>query len=185
MPVPQSTIPPRDGRSSLTHVIIDTPGGSRNKFKFDDELRIFTISRILPRGLHFPYDFGSVPGTCAADGDPLDVLVIAEAPTFPGCLIKVRLIGGIRAQQREGTHLIRNDRLIAVPQTAVNPAPISSINSLAAAQLHEIEQFFISYNRAQGRELRIHSRFTAATAERLLSAAIRACQRHERQRDSR
>jgi inorganic pyrophosphatase len=99
------------------------------------------------------------------------------APTFPGCLISARLIGGIRARQREGRRMIRNDRLIAVPETAVNPAPIRSIHALPENQLRDIEHFFHSYNEAQGRELRITSRFTAAAAERLLSRAIRAFDR--------
>jgi inorganic pyrophosphatase len=159
------------------HVIIDTPKGSGNKYKFDENLRLFEVSRILPLGMHFPYDFGSVPGTCAEDGDPLDVLVLMEAPTFPGCLISARLIGGIRARQREGRRMIRNDRLIAVPETAVNPAPIRSIDALPQNQLRDIEHFFRSYNEAQGRELRITSRFTAAAADRLLSRAIRAFDR--------
>lgn len=167
-------IPPRDSSSGLVRVIIDTPRGSGNKYKYDEALGVFKVSRILPAGMHFPYDFGSVPGTCAEDGDPLDVLVIMEAPTFPGCLITTRLIGGFRARQREGGKMIRNDRLIAVPETPVNPAPIRSIHSLAASRLDEIEHFFRSYNQAQGRELRVTSRFTASTAQTLLLKSMRA-----------
>jgi inorganic pyrophosphatase len=69
---------PRDSKTRLVNVIIDTPRGSRNKFKFDEKLGCFKLSRILPLGHYFPYDFGSVPGTRAADGDALDVLVIMD-----------------------------------------------------------------------------------------------------------
>jgi inorganic pyrophosphatase len=167
-------IPPRDSETGLAHVVIDTPRGSGNKFKYDETLRTFRISRILPVGMHFPYDFGSVPGTCAEDGDPLDVLVLLDAPSFPGCLVTARLIGGIRAKQRERGRMIQNDRLIAVPETPVNPARVRSIGSLPESQLSEIEHFFFAYNHAQGRELKISSRFNATTAQRLLSDAIRA-----------
>ncbi len=172
-----SLIAPREVKTGLVHVLVDTPRGSGNKYKYDERLRTFRISRILPAGMHFPYDFGSVPGTCAEDGDPLDVLVLLDQPTFPGCLVTTRLIGGLRARQREGGRMIRNDRLIAVPETPVNPARTRSIRSLHERQLREIEHFFVSYNQAQGRELKIVSRFGASAAQRLLSAAIRAHQK--------
>jgi inorganic pyrophosphatase len=171
------SIAARDPGSGLVHVVIDTPRASGNKYKYDEGSHIFKLSRILPAGMHFPYDFGSVPGTRAEDGDPLDVLVLMDAPTFPGCLISTRLIGGIRVEQREGRRMIRNDRLIAVPETPVNPAPIRSIRALSVSQLQEIEHFFCSYNAAQGRELKVLSRFPASVAQKLLSRAVRAAHR--------
>lgn len=169
-----SEIPPRAGRGGLVNVVIDTPGGSRNKYKLDDELGVFRISRILPVGMSFPYDFGSVPGTCAEDGDPLDVLVLCPAPTFPGCLVTVRLVGILRAQQIESGKRIRNDRLVGVPVTSVNPAPIHELSEMEREQLHGIEEFFISYNRAQGRSFRITGHLGARAAESALERAIRA-----------
>ena len=79
----------------LINIIIDTPKGSRNKFKYDEKTRCFRLSLILPAGAFFPYDFGSIPMTYAEDGDALDVLVISEVPSFAGCLITGKLIGTI------------------------------------------------------------------------------------------
>jgi len=174
------SVPPRDTKTGLVHVVIDSPRGSANKYKYDEELRVFRISRLLPAGMHFPYDFGSVPSTVAEDGDPLDVLVMIDSASFPGCLITVRLIGGLRVKQRESARWIQNDRLIATPETPVNPAQIHSIRSLAPERIREIEHFFRSYNEAQGRELRVTSRFGAATAQKILSDAIRAYERRRR-----
>ncbi len=171
---PLSKIPPRTGRGGLVNVVIDTPGGSRTKYKFDEELGIFRISRILPAGMSFPYDFGSVPGTRAEDGDPLDVMVLTAAPLFPGCLATVKLVGILCAEQVESGKRVRNDRLIGVPVTAVNPAPIQELNQVDREQLHGIEQFFISYNRAQGRDFRITGRRGAGAAEAALERAVRA-----------
>jgi inorganic pyrophosphatase len=168
------SIPPREGQTGLVHVVIDTPRGSGNKYKYDEALSVFRISRMLPAGMHFPYDFGSVPGTLAEDGDPLDVLVLLDSASFAGCLITVRLIGGLRVKQRERAGWIQNDRLIATPETPVNPAQTRSLRSLTPVRIGEIEHFFQSYNQAQGRELRIASRFGAGKANKILSDSIRA-----------
>jgi inorganic pyrophosphatase len=171
---PISELPARAGRSGLVNVVIDTPRGSRNKYKFDAELGLFRVSRVLPAGMSFPYDFGSVPGTRAQDGDPLDVLVLAPAPAFPGCLVTVRLIGMLRAEQVEGGKRIRNDRLVGVIVTPVNPAQITQLKQMRSEELRGIEEFFVSYNRAQGRPFRVTGRLGADAAEAALGRAMRA-----------
>src|SRR4030095_62474 len=93
------SLPPREG--VLVNVIIDTPRGSGSKLKLDRKHGCFRLSHILPAGHVFPFDFGSIPGTRADDGDALDVLVLVDAPTFPGCLVAARLIGVLTAKQTE------------------------------------------------------------------------------------
>lgn len=168
------TIPPRDPTTSLVNVIIDTPRGSRNKFKFDEKLGCFKLSRILPAGHAFPYDFGSIPGTRGADGDALDVLVLMEEPSFAGCLVTVRLIGVIAARQTSKGRTERNDRLIGVPQTPVNRPRIRTIAEVGTDHLDELEHFFVSYNEAQGRRFKPFARLGPAKAEALLRAGIAA-----------
>ena len=163
----------RPGRSRRVNVVIDTPRGSRNKFKYDESLGIFRLSRILPAGMQFPFDFGSIPRTAAADGDALDVLVLMEAPTFPGCLVEVRLLGVVRAQQKEKRKWIRNDRLIAVAETPVNAPTLRGIDDLDEDRLKEIEHFFVSYNQAHGRKFAPTGRLGPAGAEKLLTRAMR------------
>src|SRR5580698_4413758 len=123
------SLPPRSGRE-LVHVIVDTPKGSSNKYKYDAQLRLFKLSRVMPLGLHFPCDFGAIPGTAAADGDALDVAVIADHPSFTGCLLTVRLLGVLEAQQTEKRRTIRNDRLVAVPETPVNKPEVRQLRDL-------------------------------------------------------
>src|SRR5205807_404345 len=88
-----------DNDAGVLHVIIETPKGSRNKFKYDPEHGLFKLSGVLPLGAVFPYDFGFVPSTTGGDGDPLDVLVLMDEPAFAGCLVPGRLIGVIEAEQ--------------------------------------------------------------------------------------
>jgi inorganic pyrophosphatase len=165
-------LPARTGKG-LVNIVIDTPKGSRNKFKWDDKAQCFRLGRILPAGASFPYDFGSIPQTLAEDGDALDVMLIAESPCFVGCLVTARLIGGFSAKQTEKGKTIRNDRLLAVPVTKVNPAPITDIAELAPGRLDEIEHFFVSYNRAHGRRYQPVGRIGPKRAQRALAAAER------------
>jgi inorganic pyrophosphatase len=164
----------RDPDSNLVRVVIDTPRGSRNKYKFDEQLALFKLSRVLPAGMSFPYDFGSIPGTCAEDGDALDVLVLAESPLVVGCLVLVHLIGVIRAQQTESGKTIRNDRLIAVLETTVNKPTLRDLQELPDQHVQDIEHFFRSYNQAQGRPFRITGRGGPEVAEQMLSRAERS-----------
>lgn len=172
MSFPFENIPPREPQSGLVHVVIDTPRGSRNKFKFDEQLGCFKLSRILPAGHVFPYDFGSIPGTRAEDGDALDVLVIMDEPAFPGCLITVRLIGVLVAHQTEKRRTISNDRLIGVPETPVNKPTIRELSDLGTVSIEQIEHFFVSYNAAQNRRFTPSRRLGAGQAERILRRAM-------------
>jgi inorganic pyrophosphatase len=96
------------------------------------------------------------------------------APAFAGCLVTVRLIGVLHAEQHESGKLVRNDRLIAVADTPVNPARLGDLRELDVEELRAIEHFFTSYNAFQGRQFSIQSRGDAAEALRTLERAIRA-----------
>jgi inorganic pyrophosphatase len=168
-----ATLGPRDPATGLVHAVIDTPRGSRNKYKLDEQLGCLRLSRILPAGCCFPYDFGSIPGTHAEDGDALDVLVLMEEPTFPGCLLTVKLIGVIAARQTEKGRTIRNDRLLACPQTAVNEPAFTHLKQLGTQRLAEMEQFFVTYNTLQGRRFEPIGRHGPREAQRLLDAAVK------------
>src|SRR5947207_11435270 len=97
-------------------VVIETPKGSPNKLAFEPRYGTFMLKGVLPAGAVFPFDFGFVPSTRAEDGDPIDVLVLMDAPVFPGCIVPSRLIGVIEAEQTEDGTTIRNDRLLAVAE---------------------------------------------------------------------
>jgi len=97
-----------------------------------------------------------------------------DEPSFPGCLITVRLIGVIAARQTAKGRTERNDRLIGVPQTPVNTPRIRQLSELGNAHLDELEHFFVSYNQAQGRRFKPFGRLGPGKAEELLKAGIAA-----------
>jgi|GEM_PF-573361 len=130
-------------------VVIETPKGSRNKFKYDVNSRRLKLSKVLPEGMVFLFDFGFVPSTKGADGDPLDVLVLMDAPAFPGCLVECRLVGMLEAEQTKGQRKIRNDRLIAVANQSLRYSDIHHLRDLNRTLVKQIEAFFINYQKAR------------------------------------
>ena len=156
------------------NVIIDTPKGSRNKFKYDEGQELFKLAGVLPAGAVFPFDFGFVPSTAGEDGDPIDILVLIDAPTFPGCLVACRLIGVIEAEQieRDGK-ASRNDRLVAIAEKSREYADVRSLEDVPAAVLDEVERFFVSYNASDGKEFRPLARSGPERARSLLDEGER------------
>jgi inorganic pyrophosphatase len=176
---PVGNLPHRHPESGRILVLIETPAGSQNKYKFDASLRALRVSRVLPGGLIFPHDFGSIPGTCAEDGDALDALVVGLPPTFPGCLVTTRLLGAIWTRQSEQGRSVRNDRLIACVDTDATPAPYRTLRQLGEQRLRVIEFFFEAYNRAQGRRFEIIGRGSAADAYAAVAASVQRFRRRE------
>ena len=172
MTVPLDQLPAWEPDSQRLQVVIDTPKGSRNKYKYDAEQGVWRLSKALPLGAAFPFDFGFIPSTRGEDGDPIDALVVMDEPAFPGCVVGVRLVGVIEAEQTEGGKTVRNDRLVAVLDTPYNPAPVRSLDELGHQRLDEIEHFFIAYNEAEGRKFKPLARRGPERAEAAVTAAL-------------
>jgi inorganic pyrophosphatase len=159
---------PFDRKSGNLNVVIDTPKGCRNKYAFDFEINAYKLKTVLPHGAVFPFDFGSIPGTVAEDGDPLDVLLLMDEPAFTGCLVEARLLGVIEAEQTEAGKTERNDRLIAVAAESHTHASLKSLKKLEPKLIAEIEHFFVSYNDARGKKFKPTARRGPAVAKRLI-----------------
>ena len=157
----------------MINVIIETPKGSRNKFQFDPRRRGFTLHSVLPAGADFPYDFGFVPDTKAADGDPLDVLLLMDESAFPGCLVVSRVVGVIEAEQSEDGRMIRNDRIIAVAHDAHDYRDVRSLKDLNHHLLRELEHFFVSYNQMRGKKFKLLALRGPKRARKLVQQSAR------------
>ena len=166
-------LPARDAGTGLVNVIIDTPKGSRNKYKYDEKLGRFRLSKVLPLGAYFPYDFGFIPSTRGGDGDPVDVLVLMDEPAFVGCLAAVRLLGVLEAEQTEKGKTVRNDRLVAVIETPYNRPEVRSLDEVPKTRLDEIEHFFTAYNQAEGRQFKPLGRKGPDVAEKRVREGMR------------
>lgn len=136
-------------------VIIETPKGKGQKYDFDPVSGYFKLNKVMPAGLVFPFDFGFIPGTTGGDGDPLDVLVISELETFTGCAVDCRIIGAIKATQKEPkSDSVRNDRFIAIPDVSFQYANIKKISDLPNGIMDQLENFFTTYNQQAGKSFK-------------------------------
>jgi inorganic pyrophosphatase len=164
-------LPAFDKATGDLNAIIETPQGSANKIKLDADVGLFRLGHVLPAGSSFPYDFGFVPSTRGEDGDPLDVLVLMDCPTFAGCLVPSRPVAVIEAEQSEGGRKERNDRLIAVAAASRRHESVNGPGDLGEELLQEIQEFFVSYNRVCGREFKPLGVFGADRAKALVEKA--------------
>jgi inorganic pyrophosphatase len=136
---------PASSGDDVLNVVVESPAGSTSKIKWEPELQSFALSRPLPLGMAYPHDWGFVPGTHAADGDPFDAMVLSEATTYPGLVIPCRPIGVVRLEQnrKKGGGRERNDRIIAVAASAARH-PYRSAAELAPRLREELERFFLN-----------------------------------------
>ena len=162
-------------KGELLRVVIETPKGSRNKYAFNPDERVFELKRVLPAGMEFPYDFGFLPRTKGGDGDPVDVLVLMDEPAFTGCVVKCRLIGVILGEQQEqdGTRE-RNDRLLAVEDGNHVYAHVKHISDLPKILLKELEEFFVNYHCLQGSKYKLLGCKGPEVGHKLIAKSMRA-----------
>src|SRR6202035_5513195 len=162
---------------AVIQVVIETPKGSRNKYAFDSEEKVFRLKKVLPAGMTFPYDFGFVPRTLAEDGDPVDVLVLMDEPAFPGCVLKCRLIGIIEGEQGDGKDKERNDRVVAVEKENHSWADVKVIDDLGKKFLRELEDFFVNYHELSREQFRVIDVRGPKQARKLIDSGMRAARR--------
>jgi inorganic pyrophosphatase len=154
--------------------IVETPKGRRNKFDYDAKIEAFTLGGLLAEGLSFPYDFGFVPSTIAADGDPVDVMILMDEPAHVGCVLDIRIIGVIEADQTQNGKTIPNHRLVGVAVHSYNHGNIHSISDVNKSILDQVQEFFVSYNKSRGKKFKVLGIHGPKRALKLLNEGIKA-----------
>ena len=139
-----------DGFTDI-EAIVEIPKGSRNKYEFDHTTGSIRLDRVLFSSVHYPTDYGLIPGTNSADGDPLDVLIIVEEPTFPGCRVKVRPIGVLLMRDEKGL----DEKILAAPLADPRFDGIQEHAEIHEHWLAEIRNFFATYKMLEGKETRV------------------------------
>jgi inorganic pyrophosphatase len=135
----------------VVRMIVEIPKNSANKYEYDGKLGVFRLDRALYSPMHYPGDYGFIPGTLAEDNDPLDVLTLVEEPSFPGCLIEVRPLGILYMVDKDEA----DQKIISVPNRNPRYESIHTIDQIFAHVKREIEHFFAIYKELQGSKARI------------------------------
>jgi inorganic pyrophosphatase len=170
-----------DGKDNdIIQAVVETPKGSRNKYAFDPEQKVFELKKVLPAGMTFPYDFGFIPRTKGGDGDPVDVLVLMDESAFPGVVVKCRLVGIIEGEQyakKDKDDKQRNDRVVAVANENHSFADIKHIDDLGKLFLRELEEFFVNYHELSAEQYRVTNVRGPGHARKRIEEGIRAARR--------
>lgn len=168
-------LPPFD-RQGNVHVVVETPRGAKAKLKYDPELKVFVLSKSLMAGLTYPYDWGFVPSTAADDGDPVDALVVHEAATSPGLVLKCKVIGVLEILEHRKKRKQRNDRIIAVPVNSHAEKDLDDVRQLSKQVREELEKFFVATAELQSKTLECLGWRGPKHASQIIKTSARAFQ---------
>jgi inorganic pyrophosphatase len=135
----------------IVRMIVEIPKNSGNKYEYDSDLGVFRLDRALYSPMHYPGDYGFIPGTLGGDGDPLDVLALAEEPSFSGCMIEVRPLGILNMVDSEEP----DQKIVAVPNRNPRYDEVQSMDQIFAHVRREIEHFFTIYKELEGKKTQI------------------------------
>lgn len=152
----------------VVNAIIEIPKGRRNKFEVDKRTGLIKLDRYLYASAHYPGDYGFIPHTHAEDGDPLDVLVMVNEPTFSGCLIETHVIGLFKMRDRD-----TNDfKVLGVPHSDPLFEHLRDLKDVPPHFLREVEHFFATYKELEGVEIEVIGWGGAAEATAEVEASV-------------
>lgn len=140
-------LPPGNDSPEVVNAVVEIPKGTRNKIEYDPDDGVFRLDRVLHSPVHYPGDYGFIPGTLAEDGDALDIIVLVTDPTFTGCVLEARPVGVLVMRDEKG----RDEKVLAVPQRDPRYEETADISNLPGHLLREIEHFFDVYKELEGK----------------------------------
>jgi inorganic pyrophosphatase len=149
------------------HCLIEIPKGSRNKYEWDEELQAIKLDRFLFASVVYPTDYGFIPETLGEDGDPLDAMVCVTEPTFPGCVIPVRVIALFRMRDDKGV----DDKVVCIPEHDPNWRHVEKLEDLGEPLRDEISHFFSIYKQPEGIAVKVDGWFPREQALEVIEEA--------------
>lgn len=135
----------------IVRMIVEIPKGSNNKYEYDTKLGIFHLDRTLYSPMHYPGDYGFIPGTLAIDGDPMDIIVLEDSGTFTGCMLDARPVGLLRMADEKGP----DEKILAVSERNPRFDEIQTVDEVPPHVRLEIEHFFDIYKELEGKKTEI------------------------------
>jgi inorganic pyrophosphatase len=149
--------------------LVEIPKGSRNKYEWDPDLKAIKLDRFLFSSVVYPTDYGFIPDTFAEDGDPLDAMVCVSEPTFPGCVIPVKVIALFRMRDDKG----QDDKVLCVPCNDPNWNTMEKLDDIPQALRDEISHFFSIYKTPEGKVVKVDGWYQREEALQVIEEARR------------
>ncbi|QSQ11133.1 inorganic diphosphatase [Myxococcus landrumensis] len=172
-----SRLPTRGLRGAF-HVVVESPRGSTVKLKYDAPLGAFSLSRPMPRGMRYPFDWGFIPSTKGPDGDPLDAMVLWDEATWPGVVLPCRALGVLQVDQKRSggkpDERERNDRILAVPMVAPRYEFLRTYEDVSQLEREELAYFFLAAVHFENKDARILGWEGPEAVETMLAAQLEA-----------
>lgn len=135
----------------IVTAVVEIPLDSVNKYEYDSKLHVFRLDRVLHSPVHYPGEYGFIPQTLAQDGDPLDILILGDSPTFPGCVFKARPIGLF--EMLDGG--IPDEKVLAFATGNPRANDIHNYKDVMSHILREVEHFFSVYKSLEGKKTEV------------------------------
>jgi inorganic pyrophosphatase len=171
---PWHDVPLPDDVAAWFPVFIEIPKGSKVKYELDKATGLLRVDRVLYSAVHYPANYGFVPRTYAADGDPLDVLVLGEEQVAPAVLMRGHVIGVMHMRDEKGV----DDKLIAVHEDDPSYLGYRHIDELPPHRLRELKRFFLDYKTLEGKDVAVEGFCGPDEALQVLHQSIELYSRH-------
>jgi inorganic pyrophosphatase len=136
---------------SVVEIVVEIPRGSRNKYEFDEDAGVFRLDRVLSSAVFYNFDYGYIQETRAGDGDHTDALLIIDEPTFTGCRVWARPVGGLEMRDEKGFDF----KVLCVALGDAHQAHIEALDQMRPHRLVEIEQFFATYKALEDKTVEV------------------------------
>jgi inorganic pyrophosphatase len=157
---------PRKPFPDVVEVVVEIPRGSRNKYEYDEQAGVFRLDRVLSSAVFYNFDYGFVEGTRAGDGDHTDALLLIDEPTFTGCHVWARPIGGLEMRDDMGYDF----KVLCVAVGDPHQAHVERLEQVRPHRLVEIQHFFDTYKLLEAKETEVLGWRDADEARRVLLA---------------
>ncbi|MDB6020818.1 MAG: Inorganic diphosphatase [Pedosphaera sp.] len=154
---------------SFVNAVVEVPLGQANKYEYDPKLQVFRLDRPLYASVHYPCEYGFIPSTLGDDGDALDILVLADRPSFPGCVVEVRPVGMLDMVDQG----VADTKILAVAEHNPSYQQIKNYADIYPHLLKEIEHFFTVYKQLENKRTEIAGWRDAAQAKTLIKRCHR------------
>ncbi|EXJ16396.1 inorganic diphosphatase [Imhoffiella purpurea] len=133
-----------DNVPHILNVIIEIPAHSDPvKYEMDKDTGAMFVDRFMSSAMYYPCNYGYVPHTLSADGDPVDVLVVTPYSLIPGSVIKCRPVGVLTMTDESGD----DAKILAIPIDTLYKGyrNVESFRDMPQHLLDQIAHFFEHY----------------------------------------